>query len=177
MKRKYGNRMPGIYKQDKIESEYFNGYLCYTKLKDIDEPLMVNNGLYDLCIIKNDYEWYQLFSLDKNYVLTIMIDDNKKVIQWYFDISYKIGLDNGVPYEDDMYLDMIITKEGNILHLYEHELIEAHIINSQNQFRKIKFPLNHLYLLTNNYETEDREMILNRIKKIKYITKKMSITK
>ena len=36
MKRKYGNRMPGIYKQDKIESEYFNGYLCYTKLKDID---------------------------------------------------------------------------------------------------------------------------------------------
>ncbi len=126
MKRKYGNRMPGIYKQDKIESEYFNGYLCYTKLKDIDEPLMVNNGLYDLCIIKNDYEWYQLFSLDKNYVLTIMIDDNKKVIQWYFDISYKIGLDNGVPYEDDMYLDMIITKEGNILHLDEDELIEAY---------------------------------------------------
>ena len=36
MKRKYANRMSGIYKQDKIESEYFNGYLCYTKLKDID---------------------------------------------------------------------------------------------------------------------------------------------
>ena len=126
MKRKYGNRMPGLYIQDKIESEYFNGYLCYTKLKNIDEPLIVNNGLYDFCIIKNDYEWYQLFSLDKNYVLTIMIDDNKNVIQWYFDISYKIGLDNGVPYEDDMYLDMIITKEGNLLQLDEDELIAAY---------------------------------------------------
>ena len=126
MKRKNGNRMPGLYIQDRIENEYFNGYLCYTKLDNIDEPLVVNNSLYDLCIIKNNYEWYQLFSLDRNYVLTIMLDDNKNVIQWYFDISYKIGLDNGVPYEMDMYLDLIITKEGNIIKMDEEELIDAY---------------------------------------------------
>ena len=126
MKRKNGNRMPGLYIQDRIENEYFNGYLCYTKLDNIDEPLVVNNSLYDLCIIKNNYEWYQLFSLDRNYVLTIMIDENKNVIQWYFDISYKIGLDNGVPYEMDMYLDLIITKEGNIIKMDEEELIDAY---------------------------------------------------
>lgn len=126
MKRKNGNRMPGLYIQDRIENEYFNGYLCYTKLDNIDEPLVVNNSLYDLCIIKNNYEWYQLFSLDRNYVLTIMIDENKNVIQWYFDISYKIGLDNKVPYEMDMYLDLIITKEGNIIKMDEEELIDAY---------------------------------------------------
>ena len=115
MKRKNGNRMSGLYIQDKLETEYFNGYLCYTKLSNIEEPLIVNNSLYDLCIIKNEYEWFQLFSSDRNYVLTIMLDENKDVIQWYFDISHKIGLDNGVPYEIDMYLDMIITKEGNII--------------------------------------------------------------
>ena len=126
MKRKNGNRMPGLYIQDRIENEYFNGYLCYTKLDNIDEPLVVNNSLYDLCIIKNNYEWYQLFSLDRNYVLTIMIDENKNVIQWYFDISYKIGLDNKVPYEMDMYLDLIITMEGNIIKMDEEELIDAY---------------------------------------------------
>jgi hypothetical protein len=55
-----------------------------------------------------------------------MIDENKNVIQWYFDISYKIGLDNGVPYEMDMYLDLIITKEGNIIKMDEEELIDAY---------------------------------------------------
>jgi len=149
MKRKYGNRMPGLYMQDKIETEYFNGYLCYTKLNNIDEPLIVNNGLYDLCIIKNDYEWYQLFSLDKNYVLTIMIDDNKEVIQWYFDISYKIDLDNNVPYEDDMYLDMIITKESNLIQMDEDELIDAY-----NNKELTKEDLNAAYEIYNYLENK-----------------------
>ena len=52
MKRKYANRIPGEYTQEYVNNDYFTGYACYTKLKDIDKPLVVNNGLYDLCIME-----------------------------------------------------------------------------------------------------------------------------
>ena len=164
MKKKYGNRMPGLYIQDKIESDYFNGYMCYTKLNNIDEPLVVNNGLYDLCIIKNDYEWYQLFSLDKNYVLTIMLDENKDVIQWYFDISKNIGIENGIPYEDDMYLDMIITKEGNKIMMDEDELIDAYKLGELT-----KQDIDNAYDIYNYIENK----YYKNIDKLKEFTKKL----
>lgn len=54
-----------------------------------------------------------------------MLDENGNIIQWYFDISKKIGIENNIPYEDDLYLDMVITKEKNKLILDENELVEA----------------------------------------------------
>ena len=66
-----------------------------------------------------------LFPDNNNYVLTIMFDNNYNLIQWYFDVSYNISLDNGIPYEDDLYLDMIITKEEQELILDEDELLNA----------------------------------------------------
>lgn len=125
MKRKYANRMSGIYSQEHIESDYFSGYICKIKLKDIEDPLIVNNGLYDLCIVNNDYTWIELFPDNYNYVLTIMFDNNNNLIQWYFDISYKVSLENNIPYEDDLYLDMIITKEEKELIVDEDELLKA----------------------------------------------------
>ena len=125
MKRKYANRIPGEYTQEYINNDYFTGYACYTKLKDIDKPLVVNNGLYDLCIMDNDFLWIMLFPDNDNYVLTIMYDNNYNLIQWYFDVSYNISFDNGIPYEDDLYLDMIITKEEQELILDEDELMNA----------------------------------------------------
>ena len=62
---------------------------------------------------------------NSNYALTIMFDDNENLIEWYFDIAKKVGIENGVPYEDDLYLDMVITPQGSKLILDEDELQEA----------------------------------------------------
>ena len=37
----------------------------------------------------------------------------------------KIGLENGIPFEDDLYLDMIITPNGEKIIIDEDELLEA----------------------------------------------------
>lgn len=125
MKRKYANRMSGDYYQEHIISDYFSGYICRTKLDNIERPIIVNNGIYNLCIVNNDYTWIELFPDNYNYVLTIMFDNNNNLIQWYFDISYKVSLENNIPYGDDLYLDMIITKEEKELILDEDELLKA----------------------------------------------------
>ena len=122
MKRRFSNEVPGYHSMKHIETDYFSGYICYTKVRGIENPKFV----YELCILKDDYNWFQLYPDNENYVLTIMLDENKNIIQWYFDVSKYVGIENGVPYEDDLYLDMVITKEKNKLILDEDELLDAY---------------------------------------------------
>ena len=144
MKRRYACEVSGEHYIEYFESNYFTGYICYTKLNNIKNPLIVNNGIYDICLMDNGYEWFQLYPKDNNYVLTIMLNDDK-VIQWYFDISKNIGIENGIPYEDDLYLDMVITREGNKLILDEDELLEAYNTNEitkndvDNAYKVLKY--------------------------------------
>lgn len=82
-----------------------------------------------------------------NYVLTIMFDSNNNLIQWYFDISYNISLENDIPYEDDLYLDMIITKEEKELILDEDELF-----NALNKGKITQKDVNNAYKVLNYLE-------------------------
>jgi hypothetical protein len=54
-----------------------------------------------------------------------MYNENNEIIEWYFDIARKIGKENGMPYEDDLYLDVVVTPTGDITLLDEDELKEA----------------------------------------------------
>ena len=54
-----------------------------------------------------------------------MYDDKDNLIEWYFDIAKEVGVENGIPYEDDLYLDLIIKPNGTLIILDEDELKEA----------------------------------------------------
>lgn len=125
MKRRYANEVDGIYIQNRMNNRYLTGYACFIKLKNVSRPLIVNNGVEEICIKNENYEWIEVYPDNSNYALTIMFDDKQNLIEWYFDISKNIGVENGVPYEDDLYLDMIITPQGKKLILDEDELKEA----------------------------------------------------
>ena len=58
--------------------------------------------------------------------MTVVYDDLHKIVEWYFDVSKKIGVTNGIPYEDDLYLDLVITADGKSLVLDEDELLSAY---------------------------------------------------
>ncbi len=125
MKRRFANKVEGDYLQKRVEEDFFQGYICYVKIKNVSKPLIVNNGVTELCIKNNNYEWYELYPDNGHYALTIMYDNNKELIEWYFDISKEIGLEKGIPYEDDLYLDMVITPKGEEKVIDEDELLNA----------------------------------------------------
>ncbi|MGW8918535.1 DUF402 domain-containing protein [Paenibacillus lautus] len=57
----------------------------------------------------------QHFPSESNYCVTTMLNEKKEIIQWYFDISKNIGIsDQGVPFWDDLYLDVIVFPNGNL---------------------------------------------------------------
>ena len=125
MKRRYAYKLSDNWKQIKINEDFFKGYACFLKIQNIEKPLIVYNGKENVCIKDNDYEWIEVYPNNGKYAFTIMFDDKGNLIEWYFDIAKKIGIKNGIPYEDDLYLDMVITPEGEEFLLDEDELIDA----------------------------------------------------
>ena len=108
----------------RIDKDYFKGYLCKLKMIDI-KPLIVKLNNEDLCLRDNGYTWYEVYPDNENYAITIMYDVNNRLVQWYFDISKTIGVENGIPYEDDLYLDLSIRSNDEVSILDENELKEA----------------------------------------------------
>ena len=172
MKRRFANQVEGDYTQDRIESDFFTGYICYIKIKNIEKPLIVKNEIETICIKDNNYEWFELYPDNGKYALTIMFDDNNNLIEWYFDISKNVGVENGIPYEDDLYLDMIITPDGKQIVIDEDELLNAEKngdITSEDvndayktlNYLKVKFVDNFEYL------KEFTEELKNKISKQK----------
>lgn len=109
----------------RIDKDYFNGYVCNIKFDKVDKPIIVKVQDKDYFIKNDNYTWYEIYQDNSNYALTIMYDENNELIEWYFDVSKKIGVENGIPYEDDLYLDLVIGPNGESSVLDEDELKEA----------------------------------------------------
>ena len=109
----------------RIDKDYFNGYVCKINFDKVDKPIKVKVQDEEYYIKNDNYIWYEVYPDDSNYALTIMYDENNKLIEWYFDVSKKIGVENGVPYEDDLYLDLVINSLGESTVLDEDELNAA----------------------------------------------------
>ncbi|TQR19857.1 DUF402 domain-containing protein [Psychrobacillus vulpis] len=131
MFRRYGDRsewkriVKREYAQTFIESKEFTGYITLLKLIQVTEPLWVLYGEKRVCIVDNGFMWLQHFPIGKNYSVTTMFNAKGEIVQWYIDICYAIGIENNIPWVDDLILDIVVLPSGEIIHLDEDELEEA----------------------------------------------------
>lgn len=79
----------------------------------------MNYGDEKLCIVDDGYRWLQQFPNGEKYCVTTMFDADGKIVQWYIDICRGIGLEDGIPWMDDLFLDIIVLASG------EHFLVDA----------------------------------------------------
>jgi predicted RNA-binding protein associated with RNAse of E/G family len=109
-----------------VENEEFCGHLSAIYLDSIKEPLIIKMVGRDYCLVDNGFIWLQFLPRDKNYCLTAMIDRQRRIVQWYYDVTKQNYLDEeGTPYFDDLYLDVVLLYTGEVLLLDEDELEEA----------------------------------------------------
>jgi predicted RNA-binding protein associated with RNAse of E/G family len=110
-----------------IDTPGFTGHVSLLCLDAVREPLWVELGTRRLCLADAGYSWLQHFPADEpHYVLTTMFDAQGQVIQWYFDICREHGVDaRGVPWYDDLYLDVVLAPPEGPLLLDEDELADA----------------------------------------------------
>ncbi|MCA1053729.1 DUF402 domain-containing protein [Rossellomorea aquimaris] len=131
MKRKYGNYpnwkrvLRREYAKTYIDQCSFKGYVTLLNMKEVAEPLMVNYGGKEICIADNGYSWLQHFPEHQSFSLSTIFNEHGEIMQWYIDICFEIGVEDGVPWMDDLYLDIVILPGGEVIHLDIDELEDA----------------------------------------------------
>lgn len=135
----------------------------FEKQARMTEPLLIDVAGNKLCLADKGYVWTQHFPKGLNYALTTMFDRKLEVVQWYFDIckGNKIN-DQGMPYYDDLYLDVVVLPTGEILLLDEDELTDA---LENNEISKEEYDLAYCEAekLINDIKN-DKNNLLNKTK-------------
>ena len=126
MKRKYISKIFLDAAKD-YEIHFYNDnsdyFVMVKKFKKVIEPFITLNGN---CLLNNGYYIVEIIPKNENYTIRMFLNDKKEILEYYFDITYKNGLDEKtcIPYYDDLYLDITIKKD-KIEVLDEDELQEA----------------------------------------------------
>ena len=123
------------YSYKEFTFDKFSGIVSSSKLKKLTGPLVIHYEMGDVLLADDNYTWLQLAFRDECFWLTAMYDDKDNLIQLYFDITKgNFFEEEDNPYFYDMFLDVVVTKEGRIVILDEDELkmaLENNIISVQ----------------------------------------------
>jgi len=109
------------------------------------------------CLVDNNYKWLEFYDYNSKIKLSAFYDENDRIVEWYFDIARKIGKEDEFPYEDDMYLDVLVTDIGEIFLLDEDELKDA---LDRMQITKIEFEnaYKEAYQLMDRLQSKKQEL-------------------
>ena len=125
MRRKY---LIETYMKDVLDSEIKieekdDHFLCVKKIKKVSNKFITKQGL---CLIDNGYFIVEILPKNKNYSMRVFIDNNKNVLEYYFDITFLNGFDKELrtPFYDDLYLDILVFNEEIIIK-DEDEILDA----------------------------------------------------
>lgn len=102
-----------------IKEKNFSGDIYFYNFINVKAKTIIPNFR---CILDNNYKWLEFYDYNSKVKLTAIYDENNEIIEWYFDIAREIGKYGNVPFEDDLYLDVVVTSEGKIILLDEDEL-------------------------------------------------------
>ncbi|MBR3324502.1 MAG: GNAT family N-acetyltransferase [Clostridia bacterium] len=110
-------------KVNSVEEEFFKGDIYFYDFNEVKKKILLPNGK---TLIDVNYKWLEFYDYSSKVKLTAVYDENNEIFEWYFDIARKIGKEKGIPYEDDLYLDVVLRPDGEIILLDEDELEEAY---------------------------------------------------
>ena len=129
-KRKYGDRagwkrlIHREFRQMKINDETFTGDVTLLTMHEVAEPVTFEYPNKKVCVVDNGYSWLQHFPEHERFALTTVFDEAGRTVQWYIDICLGNGNENGRPWMDDLFLDIILLPNGDII-LKDSEELES----------------------------------------------------
>lgn len=110
----------------RFDTPEYHGYTTLLRIDEVTEPLYTTFGGQQVCIADRGYDWLQHFPDGEHYALLAAFDEHGELTQWYIDIVGRMGVDErGVPWYEDLYLDIVISPQGETLLLDVDELDEA----------------------------------------------------
>jgi len=128
MKKRFANTVNNgnnVYQHKRIDNPFFSGYVALVKIINVTNPWIVSDNEETRCILDENYHWLEIYPDNKNYAITAMLNTENEVVEWYFDMTKFNGVENGIPYIMDLYLDIVFKSNGKWITLDEDELEDA----------------------------------------------------
>lgn len=111
---------------ERTDSEDYTGLITLLWIDDVREPLWLSTGGVRICVADKGYSWLQHFPQGTQFTMTTMFDAAGRIVQWYIDVCKQHGVDeSGIPWHDDLYLDIAMLPSGEIELLDVAELDRA----------------------------------------------------
>jgi len=106
----------------RIDEDGLSGYTSLLKIKEVHQPITYG----DICICDSGYSMLEFLPDGENWALEAIYDRGNNIVEWYFDITKKNAVDEqGRPYNEDLYLDVILLPSGQVVVCDEDELEDA----------------------------------------------------
>jgi len=112
----------------RIESQEYRGYVTLLRFDEVAEPLYKHAQAAEprVCLVDRGYTWLRHFPDGAHYTLLTAFDESGELVEWYIDVVGRVGIDeHGIPWYEDLYLDIVVSPTGETLLLYSDELDEA----------------------------------------------------
>ena len=110
----------------RINTEFLTGYIGLIDVREVSEPQIWKFNGQDIVVCDRGIKWLSILPENDWYCITAMMNENGEILLWYIDMIAAQGIDiDGVPYFDDLYLDLVVYPDGTIIVDDMDELEEA----------------------------------------------------
>lgn len=106
-----------------IADEWLTGVAVELFIEKVSQPKNIKRKQQKIVIADDGYCWLQIIPSDKHWWLTAIFDNNNKLVECYFDITYHsdpVSLSFV-----DLFLDVVYTSDKKIILLDQNELEAA----------------------------------------------------
>lgn len=113
-------------KGKQVSADFLKGYIGLVEIEEVSEKQIWKFNGEDIIVCDNGLKWLSILPQNDFYCITAMMNANNDILLWYIDMIAEQGIDtDGVPYFDDLYLDLVVYPDGTIIVDDMDELEEA----------------------------------------------------
>lgn len=106
-------------------TEPFAGYVALLRIHEVTEPQVWNWQGKPLIVCDRGMAWLSMLPERGGLCVTAQLNPDGTVALWYIDMIAGQGVDEaGVPWFDDLYLDLIVNPDGS-MHVDDRDELDA----------------------------------------------------
>lgn len=109
-----------------IDTDFFRGYVGLIEIEEVSEKQIWKFNGEDITVCDKGLKWLSILPQNDFYCITAMMNEKNEILLWYIDMIAEQGMDaDGIPYFDDLYLDLVVYPNGMVIVDDMDELEEA----------------------------------------------------
>jgi predicted RNA-binding protein associated with RNAse of E/G family len=107
-------------------NDIFNGYISLIKIEKLKQKITVDYEQSEEILLDDGYKCLIFLPDEEKWCVSVVYNALNEMVEWYFDMTKLNSInEQGIPFFDDLYLDIAVSPSFKVVILDEDELKEA----------------------------------------------------